>query len=145
MSKSLEALNDDLEPDDNVDDWLRRNCPEAYAISRRHTALKRKERLRYVRKLQEREDRLHDLEEALREQEPKVAECKAKLRSWEREEPQGISISIPIPCTKSAFSTLIPLPSLRLINNIFEWSLKAGLSVVPFLALLRVLNLLFLE
>jgi hypothetical protein len=140
MSQSSDALNDDLEPDDNIDDWLRRNCPEAYTIARRHTALKRKEHLRYIRKLQEREDRLHNLEEKLWEQEPKVAECKAKLRSWEREEPRGIPISIAIPWIKFSFSTLIPLPSLRLINNIFEWLLKAGLSVVPFLALLSIVG-----
>ena len=140
MPQSPNDLNDDLEPDDNIDDWLRRNCPEAYTIARRHTALKRKERKRYVLKLEKREDLLHNLEEKLWEQEPKVAEYKAKLRSWEREESKSIPISIAIPFIKFAFSTSIPLPSLRFINNLFEWVLKAGLSVVPFLALLSIVG-----
>jgi len=147
MSQSPDNLNDDLEPDDNIDDWLRRNCPEAYTIARRHPALKRSytklklnEHSRYINKLKDREEQLYDLEEKLYEQEPNVAEFRAKLRSWEREESKSIPISIAIPFVKFAFSTSIPLPSLRFINNLFEWLLKAGLSVVPFLGLLSIVG-----
>ncbi len=133
-------MSETIDPNDNINEWLRKSCPEAFFIAIRYIIPRQEERLRCVKKIEKLEEKLENLEDGLKEEDAKLHECRARLRSWEREDRNFIPVSIKIPRLNFSFSFSIPLPSLTFISNIFDYFLKAGLSVVPFLALLSIIG-----
>ncbi len=133
-------MSETIDPNDNINEWLRKSCPEAFFIATRYIIPKQQEKLRYIKRIEKLEEKLEKLEDGLKEEDAKLHECRARLRSWEREDRNIIPVSVKIPRLNFSFSSSIPLPSLTFINNIFDYFIKAGLSVVPFLALLSIIG-----
>jgi cob(I)alamin adenosyltransferase len=133
-------MSETIDSSENINEWLRKSCPEAFFIAIRYIIPKQKEKIRCIKKIEKLEEKLENLEDGLKEEEAKLHECRARLRSWEREDRNIIPVSIKIPRLNFSFSFSIPLPSLTFINNIFDYFIKAGLSVVPFLALLSIIG-----
>lgn len=109
--------------------FLQKNSPEMFIILIRQVIPKHRQLLECQEKVKSKEKQVEKLEVKLTEAEKKLKSCSAKLRFWEREEKISIRIG------KFRF------PSCNywlLLNTIFDWTLKAGLTIVPILSLLSI-------
>lgn len=109
--------------------FLKRNSPELFIILIRQVIPKHRQILEIKGDIFLNNQQLQELEERLTQAEINLKNYAAQLRFWEREEKVSIGFN------------RFRLPKLDyylLLNLIFDWTLKTGLTVVPILSLLGI-------
>jgi hypothetical protein len=112
--------------------FLKRNSPELFIILVRQIIPKHREILEYKLEIINKKDKLEELEDLLTQAEIDLKSCSAKLRFWEKEEKVSIGIG-KLKFTSSNY--------WQIVNTAFDWILKAGLTIVPILSLVKIVGI----